>query len=315
MAKYPKNTQVQRNLILRNLSKEQQEFIENKLVRGRKDLFDTLLAKDKGEHSINIGDQDEWEFLEYNYDEDRKLKCECGRSLNHQYVVINKKTGVVRKFGITHFEMHTGIPPQIVSDIVKGIGNIDYDLDELLYKVKYGWNSEVLKRAKELMVKIPDEIKGFINVQLPLLDKYIDVLIDLILLEENRLEREKRVKDAEERERQIKKLQEERETRKKSETTPKIKTELSPYDPSNPYALDESLKNPVLKKLNELRTASTRTLCQELNIYDHTHQGEYLTGKPKIYPYVVNFLEELVSQGKCKFISGDLKDRVYTIDF
>ncbi|MGF9891552.1 DUF3895 domain-containing protein [Priestia megaterium] len=315
MAIYPKNTQVQRNLILRNLSEEQQEFIENKLERSRKDLFDTLLVKDKGEHSVNIDDPEEWEFLQYNYDEDRKLKCECGRSLNHQYVVSNKRTGVVRKFGITHFETHTGIPTQIVKDIVKGIGNIDYNLDELLYKVKYGWDSEVINRAKELMIRIPDEINGFINVQLPLLDKYIDVLIDLILQEENRLERERRIKEAEERKRQIKKLQEESDARTKAAATPKIKIEISPYEPSNPYALDESLKKPVYQKLNELRTASTRTLCQELNIYDHTHQGEYLTGKPKIYPYVVNYLEELVSKGRCKFISGDLKDRVYTIDF
>lgn len=315
MARYPMYTQAQRNLILHTLSSDQKEFIELNLKRSRKDVFDTNLARDKGEESINIQDEDEWGFSEYNYDEDQNLKCECGRSLKHQFVVINKSTGVIRKFGKDHFHIHTGIPKQIVNDILKGFGKIDYDLDELLYKVKCGWNREVLKRATELKIKIPKEIQKFLNVQLPLLDKYIDTIYELVLKEENEQMRKRRLEAEKEERKRLKIEQDELKARKKAEKNLKIKIELSPYDPSNPYALDKSLQEPVYNKLLELKTASTRVLCQELNIFDHSHQGEYITGKPKIYPYVVNYLEELVFQGKCKLVSGDTIDRLYTIDF
>ena len=58
--------------------------------------------------------------------------CECGRPLRYQYIVEHKPTNEARRFGITHFEGHTGVSASIINEIKKGFNSIDYEQDELL---------------------------------------------------------------------------------------------------------------------------------------------------------------------------------------
>lgn len=311
-------TQLERDLILRTLTKAQRDVIDAHLKRGKKDTFDTSLAKGKGENSEDTGDNSEWELLDIidAGEVSPDLKCDCGRSLRFQYVVVNKQTGIINRFGKTHFQIHTGIPPQIVADILRGFGKIDYDLDELLYKVKNGWDIHIVERSKELKITIPDDIQVFLDVELPLLEKQLDILVELNMEELRRLAMEKHLKERKEKEKRLKESQ--AKAKKEKEAQRKIKKilqkQLSSISSSNPYALDESLQGHTLELLNEYQTTSALVLCENLNSFIHPYHGHYLTGKPLIYPYLINYLEELVSQGKCKFVSGDKVDRIYTTD-
>ncbi len=76
----------------------------------------------------------DWEFVDYHEDPQMtgQLKCECGRTLKYQYVVVEKKTGVVHKFGITHFAQHMAVPEKVAHQVASGIQRIDVGLDEIL---------------------------------------------------------------------------------------------------------------------------------------------------------------------------------------
>lgn len=101
--------------------------------------------------------------------------------LRYQYVVKNIKTEDIRKFGITHFEEHTGFPPSLVKQIIKGIEKIDYEKDEILTKLESGWRLEyeqIIDIPSE--VKIPKDIQQHMDLDLPLLDRQIKRLKQLI---------------------------------------------------------------------------------------------------------------------------------------
>lgn len=101
--------------------------------------------------------------------------------MRYQYVVQNLRTGDIKKFGINHFQEHTGISPQVVKDIILGIEKIDYELDEILVKVAAGW-SLVKKGLNEIPsdYELPKEIKDHLSLNLPLLDRQFSRLTNLI---------------------------------------------------------------------------------------------------------------------------------------
>lgn len=66
----------------------------------------------------------------------------------------------MKKFGITHFEEHTGIPPELAKEILKGFERIDYELDEILWKLSNEWNL-----SKEGIEYIPANIELPADIQ------------------------------------------------------------------------------------------------------------------------------------------------------
>lgn len=117
-------TQDERDELLQHLDERQRTFINEYLKRGRKTVFANVLAKGKGG---DVPDEDveqvasQWELIDYidagpGWRKKPQLFCECGRPLRYQYVVLNKETSEVKKFGINHFEEHVGIPPHLVKE-------------------------------------------------------------------------------------------------------------------------------------------------------------------------------------------------------
>lgn len=178
-----------RDRILATMQEDQIDFLKNKMLRSKKTVFANELAKSKGIHiTESMTDEEiamlleEWELVEYidaGY-VSNELKCECGRPLRYQYVVKHSKTGDIKKFGITHFEEHTGIPPQIVKYIIRGLEQIDYEMDEILLKIDSGWNIHTNHPNLPVDLVLPDDIKQYIELGLPLLEKHDKRLRKLI---------------------------------------------------------------------------------------------------------------------------------------
>ncbi|MGR9635250.1 hypothetical protein ACU82A_30120 [Bacillus cereus] len=115
-------------------------YLSEFLKRGKRTAFASVLAQQKGDNSQEDADHIsiQWtllDFIDAGTISD-ELKCECGRSLRYQYIVKNLSTGKVLKFGKSHFQEHTNIPADIVKEVINGMLQIDYELDEILIKLK-----------------------------------------------------------------------------------------------------------------------------------------------------------------------------------
>jgi hypothetical protein len=313
----------ERESLLSLLTDQQRTFILEHVKRGKKMIFANEMAKDKGlvlptEASTEDIEMllDEWVLEDYidNGFINPETPCECGRPLRYQYIVKHKSTNEIRRFGITHFEEHTGIPAEIVSAIQKGFSAIDYEMDDLLSKIKNNWSLDDTKLFVPDGFIFPKEIRNHLDNQVPLLDRHIQHLRKL-----------------------VSQFRDERESIKQD--VPKVKKAFD-WDFDNPIEDDQvsfefdlfeekeaqsptteslpinNLSGPIKDKiLQYLRTvSSTRVIC-ELLIKNHIVANQrYITGKPKIYPYVCFFLEGLVSQGELYLedINGH-EDRFYKL--
>lgn len=176
----------ERDQLMTSLTESQRTFLNEHIKRGKRTAFARVMAREKG---ISITEDmtaeeieshiDDWVLSDFNdagngYKTlDEPLKCECGKVLRYQYVVSNKHSGEVKKFGIIHFEEHMGFPPHVIKAIVDDFEAIDYELDDILTKIRNGW---------QLNLDLPDgfilgeDIIRFISMRLPLLDSQIDRL-------------------------------------------------------------------------------------------------------------------------------------------
>src|SRR5690606_25388474 len=113
-------------------TENQRLFLTEKLKRGKRTVFSNALAMGKGTYLGSDQDLEQeiqqWEFIDLldGGEGNRPYRCECGMSLRYQYIVKNIRSGEIKKFGRNHFEFHTGIPANIVKDIIKGFESIDY---------------------------------------------------------------------------------------------------------------------------------------------------------------------------------------------
>ncbi|WP_052339203.1 hypothetical protein [Gorillibacterium massiliense] len=172
----------ERDLIRSELTAEQLAYLAETMARGKRTAFARVMAEAKGADISNDASYEEIEahLSEWVLDQyidaghvSSEHRCECGRSLRHQYIVIQKSTGEIRSFGITHLQEHTGFDATIVSLIKKGFEAIDYELDQVLSKVRDGWkyDREFLNLPPEL--EVPSDIKRHMAVGLPLHDGFI----------------------------------------------------------------------------------------------------------------------------------------------
>ncbi|MGG0716276.1 hypothetical protein ABE096_01575 [Robertmurraya massiliosenegalensis] len=167
-------TKTERATILRELTKEQKKTLFIVVGRRYRSYFSNLLAKYKGTR--------DWAFYKYvdHGSVQKNIKCECGKCLRHQFVLVNRKTKEKRNIGSTHFIEELQIPENIAKDVLRGIHDINFDLDELLQKYDKGW--ALPKYLKENINKIilPKDIEEMLRMGLPLLSRQINLLYSKI---------------------------------------------------------------------------------------------------------------------------------------
>ncbi|GGA80526.1 DUF3895 domain-containing protein [Ornithinibacillus halotolerans] len=315
-------TQRERDALLAQLNEEQRKFVHELLKRGKRTAFANVLAKEKAgvlaDGNMEIV-ADQWELMDYldagpNWQQNSQLYCECGRPLRYQYVVQNNVTGEIKRFGMTHFQEHTGISPQLAREIVKGIERIDYELDEILQKFSYGWSlTDVGLVSIPKEIELPRDIGEQLNLELPLLDRQVNRVKQRIA----DYWKEKKRKRVEEllREEVIHKEQRELVYAKQKEfVVEKLRNK------SQQLASISSLKRELivatfvfLENLTDPEFLAS-DVCKDL-IENHGASTErFSSGRYKIFPDVCTLLENLVSEGILEFIEKrDVVDRLYRI--
>lgn len=298
----------ERDDLMNSLSIPQRVFLKNELKRSKKTAFANILAKNKGHNTSSDADLlrqiKSWELIEYidagkvNID----LKCECGRPLRYQYVVKNNITNETRRLGINHLVEHTKIPPQIAKEIVRGFSEIDYELDEILYKLKTKWKMSLILPPG---LEVPENIQCHLDLDLPLLDKQINHLSYLIKPSFKHHEKFPHPKVG------------------SDKTSPfdihiqkvinQIKDNIKPLEYSFGEEQLTKKQQQVIVAYVETTTeeVSVRELCELLIDLKLTPNKRYSSRKPVIFAYVCMYLDFLSSKEKCTLISKNSDDRFY----
>lgn len=291
-------TQAERDMITDTLHERQKEFLKSFLKRGKRTRFANILAREKA-GDIEMNDSaHHWELLDYidagpSWRETSNLVCECGRLLRYQYVVNNIKTGDIKKFGLTHFEEHTGIPPYLAKQILRGFEEIDYELDEILLKMKDNWTIlDNLTHNLPADYPLPTDIQAHIDYDVPLLRRQMIRLNESLRVYNQTMEEEEQKR---ERDGFLKDHNKRLHTVKHSEWWNQL-TSTSP--------LDEYLKLATIvyciQKLDNQVLASH--VCDFLVTHHNASGKKYSSGTYEIFPSVCMFLEELVGLGRIRFL-------------
>jgi len=305
-------TNEEREELLSLLTEQQKTFIEEHVKRGKKTVFANQMAIDKGiilPDSASIEEMemllDEWILEDYidNGFVNSETPCECGRPLRYQYIVKHKSTNEVRRFGINHFEEHTGIPSGLVSDIRKGFATIDYEMDELLIKIKQNWTIRDVLSDLPSEIVLPKDISDHLKNNVPLLERQIKRLKPLIndFQSQRELERREVVED------QF--LTEPTETADFTMDSDQFSFESDLFENTEIYSPDQKAKNKPITVTNSLSgplkdkvlsyletVSSVRIICELLIKNNIVADQRYITGKPKIYPIICMFLDGLIYQ-------------------
>lgn len=174
-------TEQQLNEAYLSLSEVQRSILDNYIKRGMKTQWLNMWAKKKGAvlEAKELEDPEkamerllDWILLDY---EDslrinENTRCECGRALRYRYTVLHKETGKIYKLGRVHFEQHTGLDPETVRLIMKGLKEIDTERAEILSKVISKWK---LPLTIPLDLEVPKDMQEQLRVNLPLLDRQV----------------------------------------------------------------------------------------------------------------------------------------------
>ncbi|TDL80443.1 DUF3895 domain-containing protein [Peribacillus frigoritolerans] len=286
--------------ILEELTEEQRVYLLERLKRGKRTLFSNELVKSKGTYSGSEQELDreinDWEFIELLDGGlgNRPFRCECGMPLRYQYIVKNTETGEIKKFGKDHFEFHTGIPASVVKEIIKGFTQIDFELDEILYKVMNGWDQKVLKEAKAMGLDHAEEVQDLLDLDLPLLDRQINRVYRMILKEKEGRRKEIHQPAA------VSTIT--RAAPKKLTVIPKVNSPLG-----------DEIHQAIIRLIENTGTISVLEICEEISEYSHPFKGYYDSGKPKSFVYVAMVMDQLVAQGVCQLDSKTFEDRWYSV--
>jgi hypothetical protein len=170
------------------LSDEQKLVLDNYVKRGMKTKWLNAWAMKKGAvlSSEELEDSEktmerllDWVLLDYedSLSINPNTRCQCGKALRYRYTVLDKKTGQVYKLGKVHFAQHTGLSPEIVRLIMKGLKEIDLEREEILSKVISGWSLSIFIPSE---LEVPKDIQEQLQVNLPLLDRQESRLWNLV---------------------------------------------------------------------------------------------------------------------------------------
>lgn len=310
--------QTERDQIRSELSESQNKFLNDFLKRGKKTGFANELAKSKANSDSKEDIAAEWELVDYldagsSWMVDSQLYCECGRKLRYQYIIRNLKTESIKKFGETHFEEHTGIPPQLANKILKGFEKIDYELDEILLKIRNNWTLSVAGLDDiPKSIAIPLDIQAHLDVNIPLLERQVNRLRGEIstLLFEN--QRRSPIEDLtsfnRERFNQIRTRNKELEKIVVQTTTEltKEKLEISKTDwwraISSSSSLERDLQLGIIVYLKGKDTVIASEICKYLIDNHGAPNDRRQSGNYEIFPDVCIFLEDMVGMERIKFL-------------
>lgn len=305
-------TNEERESLLSVTTEQQRIFLQEHVRRGKKTIFANQMAMDKGiilPESASIDEieilLDEWILEDYidNGFVNSETPCECGRPLRYQYIVKHKSTNEKRRFGITHFEEHTGIPGELVNAIKKGFATIDYEMDELLNKINQNWTLEEVISNLPSEIVLPKDISDHLANNVPLLERQVKRLRQLIneFVSQREFKRP-RVID-------MPTINESTETDDYTKNTNQFTLEFDLFEDTKDHSPAQEKEKKQIPLTNNLTVAvkdkvlhyletvsSVRIIC-ELLIKNHIVADQrYITGKPKIYPMVCVYLENLVNQ-------------------
>lgn len=180
-----------------SLNDEQKNVLDEHIKMGMKSKWLNVLAKNKGAvltaEELENPDKAmekllDWVLLDY---EDSlfinpNTKCECGRSLRYRYTVLHKSTNKIYKLGSVHFEQHTGLSPELVRLIKKGITEVNLERTEILSKVIEKWTMNFQIPSS---ITVPRDMEKQLSVDLPLLDRQIKRLRHLINMHNKGIEK------------------------------------------------------------------------------------------------------------------------------
>lgn len=313
-----KLSEEQRDDILGLLAEDQVRYLKEEMKRGKRTVFANAIAKQKGERVPETAtfediEQliDSWVLVGYT-DAGHvtpELKCECGRSLRHQYHVINKQTGAEHKFGIDHLELHTGIDAKTVADIRSGFSQIDLELDEILLKIDAGWSirKEPLPPFEHLT--LPADIQRHIDLELPLLERQI-ARIKTLLNDYARVRRQTYIESLPPVVTNAKPVPQE-EPDLFSFLEPEPESEPSPA-PGGVFGdgLTEETKRAILGYLRD-GVQSSKIIAELLIKHGKTSDSRFITGTPKIVVDVCWYIESFIPSKQCRLISIEQNDRLY----
>lgn len=293
----------ERDEMLSQLNDTQREFLTHYLVRSRRTAFANAMAKEKGHHvPANAEPEDiealldDWIYTGY---KDAgtispELRCECGRSLRYQHEVKNRKTGEIKKFGIEHLKEHLGIDAAIVAAIKKGFDAIDYELDEILVKLASNWQP-----APDSLIHadLPEHMKQQLSLGLPLLDRQLNVLKRRPVVPQTPSKAVPQQADP-----RLASMPEEFDLWSWTESAEIQEVSYDGLTASEQEAVKQYVANGV----------GSARIISELLIRDHgSLERRYITGKPKIYTDVCQFIERTFTKIAIEF--NGTEDRKYTM--
>ncbi|MBN8207802.1 DUF3895 domain-containing protein [Bacillus sp. NTK071] len=318
-------TTTERDKLFQQLSTDQQRYLTQFLKRGRKTVFANVIARDKG-RIIPYGASDEeiemllddWildDFIDAGIVSD-ELLCECGRPLRYQYVVRHVKTGEVLRFGINHFEEHTGMSSVIVKEVMKGFNTIDYELDELLVKLSKGKSSYEVPPG----MNIPKDISDHFELDLPLLDRQERRLIEALRAFREGHEAAKRGSN----DFSIPSRTKRTESKPDDELQPSFDLFTEDTSSTLQHDLPKAKNTLVVGELSFIiqeaidgyihkGIESTIMMCELLIKEEKTSNNRYSTGKPKIYFAVSTYLDSFVHAGEMTVEPLGQEDRIYRL--
>lgn len=176
-------SQVERNELLLLVTDEQKEYLLNKVKRGRRTIFGNIMAEEKVQaiKSVDIDLQEDernvedWDIVDYvDFGPKNRLgKCACGITLRYMFTVQHKGTNKTITYGKDHLSAFLNLPIKDIDAVMAGLKTIDYELDELLVKIKdddYGY--EILSEIPE-EIELPKNIKEHVEHRIPLLNRQI----------------------------------------------------------------------------------------------------------------------------------------------
>lgn len=174
---HAKGIETDREMSYQNLTAPQHDLLDNHLKRSRRTMWLNVLARHKGAHLTSDQFEGEYEHLSNRFldwelveridygERTSKAKCECGASLRYQYIVKNRMTNKISKFGQTCLHNHMGLPEKVVREVIKGIKEIDFERDEILDKIVRGWRLSFDITG----IQVSKQIQAQLDVGLPLL--------------------------------------------------------------------------------------------------------------------------------------------------
>lgn len=251
----PPLTEKQVSNITEALSNKQKQFMNSFTQQSKKSKWLEVLANKKGivvnedmtaEQLIDA--VDDWvllEILDAGLGNKGFYKCECGAGLRFQYIVHHHSENKTYKLGETCLGNYTHLSPQILKDIKKGFHTINLERDELLIKIE---NEDCVDLSMYEDVNIPEDIKVQIEHDMPLLDKQIG-LLNQLLTEQKLKEKQKRLKEIEKKKKEagLDKIY----SKKPSSFTPEFAEErfFSDDDPDVDVPIFESMTDGSLEAL------------------------------------------------------------------